>query len=897
MGAGGFLERARHEALRYGSDPWVFVRELLQNARDAGASSVTVEAAERGGTARVVFLDDGQGMSFDHARRYLFALYASSKEGERGAAGRFGVGFWSVLRFDPARLIVRSWPPRGTPWEVELDGALTQAATRTPPPRRTSGTEIILERPGGDGDLARRVRDAAWQSGRFLSRRADRRCPLDVRINGERVSAHFDLPAPSASFRKGRWRGVVALGPEARVELFSQGLRVRAASALEDLLSPEGSSELTRVRFPTLAEGVAPQAMLDGDELEPLLARADVRDTPRLRRMVALAQRELRRLIERQIDILRPRPWHERWRRPLLAAAAVLVAGGGGYWLATRGAWDGLPTAVKEAVQHADPTAAPPPTYRDLRSVYAGPRSDVYPASAKPLALTYWPPAQSLRFAALVLERPFEPPPAPVDAGAYPAAAIDMGFADVTLSIDDGPGPLRLPLPTGHRVDPTSVRLGGRPMPLRITTSGEPFLALATRERAMLTYRTGAGTVVRPATLQVPALPAPELAEIAARLRALDEKDRLAAALGWVRERVAYSTAPAVVARHRTALAAGRPLLPATLEIGAADCDVQNSVLVTLLQAAGVHARLAVGYVGENGVALAPPHAWVEWSAGGEPWQVADASLTTRDTEPPTMPAIDTPVVAFDASAPASVVPRAWLAGGFATLAAGLAALSLVFVRTRRVVRLAPGQDVCALLQGALQHPEAFRDVPALYRRPLVPCLAGRAVSLAEASRHAAERRLFRSAGRSELARRTVGARLVVLDATRTEGRAVADALGAVDLDEWDSFLKRAHRTGLLDFVGRRLRELGEPWDLYALPALGAPCLLDLPSPEGTTRIVVLDADEGWLRAAEALRAVRPHAAVLAVADRLAEIAQWNAADRSALLVPLARGALREATP
>jgi len=31
--AGDFKTRARAEADRYGPDPWIFVRELLQNAR------------------------------------------------------------------------------------------------------------------------------------------------------------------------------------------------------------------------------------------------------------------------------------------------------------------------------------------------------------------------------------------------------------------------------------------------------------------------------------------------------------------------------------------------------------------------------------------------------------------------------------------------------------------------------------------------------------------------------------------------------------------------------------------------------------------------------------------------------------------------------------------------
>ena len=44
----GFLDRARFEAGRYGSDPWVFVRELLQNARDAGARRVSFRVGASG---------------------------------------------------------------------------------------------------------------------------------------------------------------------------------------------------------------------------------------------------------------------------------------------------------------------------------------------------------------------------------------------------------------------------------------------------------------------------------------------------------------------------------------------------------------------------------------------------------------------------------------------------------------------------------------------------------------------------------------------------------------------------------------------------------------------------------------------------------------------------------
>src|SRR5262245_49937761 len=108
-----FRVRARAEADRYGPDPWVFVRELLQNARDAGATHVEFVAEVRAGRWLLRCRDDGEGMTFQHARRYLFSLYASSKEQRRDQVGRFGVGFWSILRFEPERIVIRSRARRG----------------------------------------------------------------------------------------------------------------------------------------------------------------------------------------------------------------------------------------------------------------------------------------------------------------------------------------------------------------------------------------------------------------------------------------------------------------------------------------------------------------------------------------------------------------------------------------------------------------------------------------------------------------------------------------------------------------------------------------------------------------------------------------------------------------
>ena len=73
-----FLRRARLEAERYGADPWVFVREFTQNARDAGASRVEIHVAPTSQGTSLTFVDEGAGMSWNHAQRFLFSSYSSS---------------------------------------------------------------------------------------------------------------------------------------------------------------------------------------------------------------------------------------------------------------------------------------------------------------------------------------------------------------------------------------------------------------------------------------------------------------------------------------------------------------------------------------------------------------------------------------------------------------------------------------------------------------------------------------------------------------------------------------------------------------------------------------------------------------------------------------------------
>ena len=454
-----FRGQALAEAQRYGSDSWVFLRELLQNARDAGARRIEIEVAEDAHVERIVCRDDGCGMSALHAHRYLFALYASSKESNRRQAGQFGVGFWSVLRFRPDRVVIRSRPRDGEAWQVELNQRLENAVfTSCDMP---AGTEIILERARRRGvgekppaagkrrrSLEEKVYDAVGRYGRYLTRCQPRRtwsgrrpsllglsrpAPLHVSVNTRSANADMKLAPPSSTFRRRGFRGVVALAFEPRVELFANGLFVRRVACLEDLLEEPVPGEEEDKSSLDLPGSLAPHVVLDSNELELLLARSEVRQTRHLKRLVTTAERELERLIERQLEAVGPLPWSLpllTWLQRIRLRLARMVRSPTLWWVAPMalagllaGWWIAGWTAgeVLRLPWHADRSAPPPWTetafgetpfgsaggfLSDLGVSYRGPRLDPLAADAPRAALSYQPPDRDLFLTALVVDDP-----------------------------------------------------------------------------------------------------------------------------------------------------------------------------------------------------------------------------------------------------------------------------------------------------------------------------------------------------------------------------------------------------------------------------------------------------------------------------------------------------------
>jgi hypothetical protein len=445
-------------------------------------------------------------------------------------------------------------------------------------------------------------------------------------------------------------------------------------------------------------------------------------------------------------------------------------------------------------------------------------------------------------------------------------------------------------------------------------------------ERAVVSYTTGPGgaQILDGRSEHALALPAG-----APDLEGFDADARAVALRAWVTRRMRYTNVP-----RPSALDGPRgDFVARALSAGEGDCDVVNGLLALLLQRANVPARLAIGYVGHRGRTEPLLHAWVEYRAPTGAWKVIDAS----DRSPTEL---DDRAIAYssgsraraDAPAPTAPVlglfstparptrspPAVSVLAGPSTSAAarlqtpkepglprglfglvGLVplmgfALMLMRSRVRRHLQLDAEHDISLLLQGALARPDAFLHVSALFEQPLIPCRGRRPISLGEAYELAAAETLYCSDVGSAFTDRALKSRAIVLELHSREGRVVADALGAVNLDQWDELLRSTESCEVLAHANAYLKGHHEAWTLMCSARVTRePALLTVPGSHDQ-RWVVVNGDAPWLQRATALFSRRPQRALLELLDEVSLAMRVPEERRARLLAPLAAAALIE---
>jgi len=268
---------------QFGS-PYDFLRELVQNAMDAGSDLVEVELHEHPGDhdAQVVFelvvLDNGAGMDEEIIDGELTRLFGTSKAEDRTMAGGFGIGFVSVFAWEPERVLVQTGR-QGEGWELLFHEDRRFEKRRVDAP--IEGTTIRLFRRGAPSQrrvIAEAIEDSLRRWCRFV--------PIEVTFEdvqageGPREICEAFVPtevAASVQWELGQSRAVLAFGPEPEAVLLRRGL-VLEEGRTEDLLPTLGEAMhrstlehlVARVDSPHLRTGLARDVVVRSGERENL---------------------------------------------------------------------------------------------------------------------------------------------------------------------------------------------------------------------------------------------------------------------------------------------------------------------------------------------------------------------------------------------------------------------------------------------------------------------------------------------------------------------------------------------------------------------------------------------------------------------------------------------------
>ncbi len=461
------------------------------------------------------------------------------------------------------------------------------------------------------------------------------------------------------------------------------------------------------------------------------------------------------------------------------------------------------------------------------------------------------------------------------------------------MMVDAGAGVLRLPVPTGHVVDPGSVRFGGEPVPVVVTTVGQPAIRLQAARVGRLHYLSSPGPESAPTVAgDWPDLPA-ELGPLVADLDTFARSDRALVVADYVRRRVRYDRSRTTSKSLLEARRRGLDLFSRTLVVGAGDCDVQNALLAGILDHAGVPSRLALGWVGSKGRVLAGLHAWVEFLGEDGRWAVVDASV---DLERISALADREPAKAVGSVG--SIAAGRWmLIVGGAFLVVVAAAVVVARRSWRRRLHPGDGSDLSELLRGAAERPQAFARIRPLFNRRVVPLLERPPISLAQARDGLRRGRLGSGSRTSRLAVAAAAAGGMVIDSGSRQGRVVAEALGAVDLDRWQEILERSWIEPVAERVEEALDAAGEPCRLRIASEVGQQVLVLDGRAFGLGRAscrVVIDEESGLWKAVCGLGRRQPARAALLLADSVVDAMGVSSQSWPRCLKALAEAALLE---
>lgn len=628
-----YLDSIKDSQKGYIDDPWVFLRELAQNSRDSCALEIKIDPGGHGSENEVIiFSDNGRGMTYREAEKYLFRLYSSSKFKERTSVGMYGVGFWTIMKFEPDEIIIESYSEEEDRWAVILDGNLSHR--RVECKLGKFGTRVTLVRKKKYSDyetFCTELENGVRRYCRFIDRKTEKGRSLPVIFRGKLISENLEFKEGiSLKYGGHNFEGVVELGEVPEVRLFTGGIPAWTGSTLDELSLVNSEA---KDKFDYIKSGIAPVFHINGRNLRVNMSRRELIDDYSLQNVLKSSRKALNELVQICSDHAYPRTRSKKvwfgikklyknisssyWK--IILAVLILVIPFEIYLLNKF-----LPVRTGEILT---PDVVSVEGYRQYSAIVDklgdGVIADIRYSPEENIWLKMFTAPYFDRTRGFIWDgssKYISPGSDPVEAG--------RNFS-VNIYIRNG-GDVFLPHPSGYRVNEGSIRISGiKKIKIKRSNSGEVIVNIPGYNKTLEYTCSIQGEEDDPGYqkkyLDIPGgVKFPD--EIETKIRELfyqNIENKISKSIRLVNILINYDISDGTAGYFKN-YRKNSKWLKKVLEIGAGDCDVINGALCLILRKAGIRSKLVVGLIGEKGYVLPQLHSWVEYYNNG--WQIADAT-------------------------------------------------------------------------------------------------------------------------------------------------------------------------------------------------------------------------------------------------------------------------------
>ncbi len=632
-----YLESIKDSQKGYSDDPWVFLRELAQNSRDANATEIRIDPGGFGSDNEVViFSDNGNGMTWKDAKKYFFRLYSSSKFKEKSSVGMYGIGFWTVMKFMPEEILVESFSREEEKWAVLLDKDLNNMKRECKLNR--FGTRITLVRNKKFKDyneFEANLKKGIQKYCRFVERKEERGEILSVFYRGKVVSGEMQYEEGiSLKYGDRSFEGIVTLGDTPKVKLFTGGIPAWEGSTLNELSVTE-SSFAEKNNY--IKNGIAPIFHINGRHLKVNMSRKEPIDDKALRKVIRKSEKALENLVQICSDHAYPRG---RGKKIIFGIRKIFRKLSSSYWkIILLVLLLVLPLEIFMLNKFFTHEGEEKIFYPELVSSegFRQYSATVGKIGKNVIADIEYSPAENVSLKMFTTVKYDKRSGFVWDGGAKnilpgPTTEYSGDMFKIKINLRNG-GEIFLPYPSGYTILTGSLKIGRVKSPImKRSSSGEVLIKIPGRNRSVEYLCTpkrkvsGEPEFNRKNYIYLPDwVKFPDEVETKIkRFFYLNMDNKIKTAIKLTNILVKYDTSDGT-AIYFEKLRNHNNWLDKVLEIGAGDCDVVNGVLGVILRKSGVPTRLVIGLVGEKGRVLPQLHSWIEYYDDG--WKEADATV------------------------------------------------------------------------------------------------------------------------------------------------------------------------------------------------------------------------------------------------------------------------------